>query len=215
MWPPRNLRLLAAILVVAAAILGAFSTARTNQQNPGVPPPVIFASPIAGLKASELHDSFNEIHHGHRHEAIDIMKPYGTPVHAVVDGTIRKLFLSRAGGTTIYQFDTDRNYCYFYAHLDRYADGLQEGMSVERGQILGYVGTSGDAAPDAPQLHLAIMQLGPDKRWWQGVPIDPYPVLLGFLGKSSGESAHAPMTKIAGNFTAEGIVARLQLLDKQ
>jgi murein DD-endopeptidase MepM/ murein hydrolase activator NlpD len=100
--------------------------------NPGPPPPVIGASPIAGLKASDLHESFNEIHHGHRHEAIDIMKPYGTPVHAVVDGTIRKLFVSRAGGTTIYQFDTNGNYCYYYAHLDRYADGLHEGMSVER-----------------------------------------------------------------------------------
>ena len=187
MWRLRSSWLLAAILVAAASSLGAFWMAITIYlPNPGPPPPVIGASPIAGLKASDLHESFNEIHHGHRHEAIDIMKPYGTPVHAVVDGTIRKLFVSRAGGTTIYQFDTNGNYCYYYAHLDRYADGLHEGMSVERGQIVGYVGTSGNAAPGAPQLHLAIMRLGPDKRWWQGIPIDPYPVLVSFLEKSSG-----------------------------
>jgi murein DD-endopeptidase MepM/ murein hydrolase activator NlpD len=194
MWPPRQFWLLAALLVAALPTLGAFSLATTiyppnYPPNPGPRAPAIETSPIQGLKASDLRDSFSEIHHGHRHEAIDIMKPFGTPVHAVVDGTIRKLFLSRAGGTTIYQFDTDRNYCYFYAHLDRYADGLQEGMSVERGQILGYVGTSGDAAPDAPQLHLAIMELGAEKVWWRGTPIDPYPVLVSFLGKSSDEGA--------------------------
>ena len=108
------------------------------------------------------------------------MKAHGTPIHAVVDGTIRKLFTSRAGGTTIYEFDSSETYCYYYAHLDRYADGLHESVAVKHGQILGYVGTSGNAAPDAPQLHLAIDRLGPDKRWWQGTPIDPYPVLLEF-----------------------------------
>jgi hypothetical protein len=120
MVPLRNSQLLAAILLAAASTLGALSIATTIYlPNFGPPPPVITASPIGGLKASDLHDSFNEIHHGHRHEAIDIMKPYGTPVHAVVDGTIRRLFMSRAGGTTIYQFDTDGSYCYYYARLDR------------------------------------------------------------------------------------------------
>lgn len=190
MVPLRNPRLLAAIIVAAVSSLGALAIAITiYAPNPLPAPPVIAASPIGGLKASDLRDSFNDIHHGHRHQAIDIMKPYGTPVHAVVNGTIRKLFKSRAGGTTIYQFDTNRIYCYYYAHLDRYADGLHEGMNVGRGQILGYVGTSGNAAPDAPQLHLAIMRLGPDKRWWRGTPIDPYPVLVAFLKKSSSEGS--------------------------
>jgi len=143
--------------------------------------PVISASPINGLKPSELHDSFNEIHCGHRHQAIDIMKPWGTPIHAVVDGTIRKLFHSRAGGITIYECDTYVTHCYYYAHLDHYASGLTEGMSVKHGQILGYLGISGNAAPNAPQLHFAIARLGPDKRWWKGTSIDPYLVLIGFL----------------------------------
>ena len=187
MVPLWNPRLPAAIVAATVLSFGALTIATTNYPSSAPPPPAIAASPIGGLKASELHDSFNEIHHGHRHEAIDIMKPYGTPIHAVVDGTIQKLFASRAGGTTIYEFDTNGIYCYYYAHLDRYADGLHEGMNVARGQILGYVGSSGDAAADAPQLHLAILRLRPDKRWWRGTPIDPYPVLLAFLEKPRRE----------------------------
>ena len=182
MWPLRSSWLLAAILVAAASSLGAFWMAITIYlPNPGPPPPVIGASPIAGLKASDLHESFNEIHHGHRHEAIDIMKPYGTPVHAVVDGTIRKLFVSRAGGTTIYQFDTNGNYCYYYAHLDRYAPNLREGMRVSRGAVIGFVGSTGNASPTAPHLHFTIFKLGPEKHWWKGTPVNPYPVLLHLL----------------------------------
>src|SRR5215472_8244897 len=91
--------------------------------------------PIRGLNASQLHDSFSEEHNGHRHDAIDIMAPRGTPVQAVVDGTIAKLFLSKPGGLTIYEFDRAEDYCYYYAHLDRYADGLQDGSRVFRGEV--------------------------------------------------------------------------------
>jgi murein DD-endopeptidase MepM/ murein hydrolase activator NlpD len=119
--------------------------------------------PISGLKANQLHDSFNEIHHGHRHEAIDIMAPAGTPVRAAVDGTIQKLFLSKAGGNTIYEFDEPGVYCYYYAHLQRYADGLHQGMRVSRREVIGYVGSTGDASPSAPHLHFAIYQLGSER----------------------------------------------------
>ena len=84
--------------------------------------------PISGLALTDLRDSFEEIHNGHRHEAIDIMEPRGTPVHAVVSGTIRKLFLSKPGGNTVYEFDEMGVYCYYYAHLDRYVEGLREGV---------------------------------------------------------------------------------------
>lgn len=143
------------------------------------------APPIASLRISDLHDSFDELHYGHRHEAIDIMEPLGTPIHAVDSGTIRKLFLSTAGGKTIYAFDSAGNYCYYYAHLDHYADDLREGMPVFRGQVIGYVGTSGDASPDAPQLHFAIFRLDADKLWWKGTPINPYPILLEALMRVS------------------------------
>ena len=141
-------------------------------------PPLDIGEPLDFLKPLELHDSFNELHHGHRHEAIDIMRPRGTPIYSVTDGTIRKLFTSHQGGLTIYEFDRVGTYCYYYAHLDCYATGLREGMPISRGEVIGYVGTTGDAAPDAPQLHFAIYRLGPDKSWWKGEPIDPYPILL-------------------------------------
>lgn len=110
------------------------------------------------------------------HEAVDILAPRSTPVRAVEDGTIAKLFLSRAGGTTIYQFDPQARYCYYYAHLERYADGLREGMRVSTGDVIGYVGTSGNAPPDTPHLHFAIFVLTDEGRWWDGRPVDPYQV---------------------------------------
>jgi murein DD-endopeptidase MepM/ murein hydrolase activator NlpD len=106
------------------------------------------------------------------------MAPRSTPVVAAVDGSIEKLFTSNQGGLTIYEFDRDRNYCYYYAHLDRYAEGVKEGQAVHRGDRVGYVGSTGDASAQAPHLHFAIFQLGPEKRWWLGTPINPYPFLL-------------------------------------
>jgi murein DD-endopeptidase MepM/ murein hydrolase activator NlpD len=137
------------------------------------------ALPIEGLGASQIKDTFNEGRaEGKRHEATDIMAERGTPVHAVQDGLIIKLFLSKAGGNTIYEFDPDGVYCFYYAHLDHYAEGLSEGMNVKKGDVIGYVGSTGDASPEAPHLHFAIYKLGPEKRWWQGTAINPYPVLV-------------------------------------
>ena len=150
-------------------------------------------APFESLNRSELRDSFNEIHHGHRHEAIDIMKPRGTPIRAVTDGTIEKLFLSKPGGLTIYQFDNSGTYCYYYAHLDHYAAGIREHMKVARGQVIGYVGTSGNAEANAPQLHFAINRLDPEKRWWKGEPINPYPILLRAV---SGEKLGAARARL-------------------
>ena len=104
---------------------------------------------------------------------MDILAPRGTPVVASVSGRIAKLFTSAAGGLTVYQFDPEERHCYYYAHLDSYAPDLTEGQVVERGQIIGFVGTTGNAPPDTPHLHFAIFRLGPDKRWWEGEPLDP------------------------------------------
>lgn len=133
--------------------------------------------PIANLKLSDIRDTFKEMHNGHRHEATDIMAPRGTPVLAVEDGTIRKLFLSKPGGITIYEFDPSEQYCYYYAHLDGYAADLREGMHVRRGQTIAYVGSTGDADANSPHLHFGITAIGPEKKWWGGTPIDPYPIL--------------------------------------
>jgi len=134
--------------------------------------------PISGLTLADLRDMFHEVHSGHRHEAIDILAPRGTPVRAVVSGTVRKLFVSKPGGNTIYQFDEMEVYCYYYAHLDGYVKELQEGMRIERGDIIGFVGSTGNADPRTPHLHFAVFALAPDRLWWQGKAIDPYPALV-------------------------------------
>ena len=134
------------------------------------------AVPVAGIDRKTLRDSFAEGRTGHVHEAIDILAPRGTPVVAVEDGRIEKLFTSKQGGLTIYLFDPSRRYCYYYAHLDRYAAGLAEGRGVTRGQVLGYVGVSGNAPPQTPHLHFTIFKLTTNGRWWQGAPINPFPL---------------------------------------
>jgi murein DD-endopeptidase MepM/ murein hydrolase activator NlpD len=133
--------------------------------------------PVSGISPSSLVDNFNETHDDHRHEALDIMAARGTPVVAVDEGNVVKLFHSKPGGLTVYQFDDTRTWCFYYAHLDRYAQGLKEGTLLRKGDVLGYVGSTGDASPNAPHLHFTIFKLGPEKRWWQGTPIDPYPLL--------------------------------------
>ena len=134
--------------------------------------------PIRGLSLANLRNSFEEVHSGSRHEAIDILEPRGTPVRAVVPGTIRKLFLSKPGGRTIYLFDKLEQYSYYYAHLDSYAEGLREGMRVDCGDVIGFVGSTGNANPSTPHLHFAIFELGPEKQWWKGKAIDPYQALV-------------------------------------
>lgn len=133
--------------------------------------------PVAGVNAHQLTDTFTQARSGGRsHDAIDILAPRGTPVVAAVDGTIRKLFFSRAGGITIYEFDASQRRVYYYAHLDRYAD-VREGMPVRRGQVIGYVGTTGNAPASTPHLHFAIEDLPATKEWWKGSAINPYPLL--------------------------------------
>ena len=131
--------------------------------------------PVLGTSAPQLIDTFTQARAGGvPHDAIDMLAPRGTPVLAVEDGRIAKLFSSKAGGITLYQFDPDSRYAYYYAHLDRYGDGMTEGATVSKGQVVGYVGSTGNASPDAPHLHFALFKLGPERQWWQGVPLNPY-----------------------------------------
>lgn len=137
--------------------------------------------PVHGVSPRQLRDTFADGRDGNQrgHEAIDIHAPRGTPVLAVADGRIVKLFSSKPGGITIYQFDVTGQFAYYYAHLDRYADGLAEGQTITRGSVIGYVGYTGNANPDAPHLHFAIFRLGPEKQWWKGEPLNPFEALGG------------------------------------
>lgn len=138
--------------------------------------------PLDDVNVESLKGNFEEHRSGsggHQHEASDMLAPRNTPIHAVESGTIAKLFFSQAGGKTIYQFDPGGRFCYYYAHLEKYAPGLKEGDRVARGDVIGYVGTSGNAPPGTPHLHFAVFVLGPERQWWKGAPVDPYEVFRG------------------------------------
>lgn len=134
------------------------------------------AFPVQGYEHA-LRDTFDEHRGMVSHEALDIMAPRGTPVVAVEDGKIAKLFKSLPGGLTIYQFDPSGSLAYYYAHLDRYAPELKEGALVKKGQVIGYVGSTGNARRDAPHLHFTVYALGPDRKWWKGKAINAYVAL--------------------------------------
>jgi murein DD-endopeptidase MepM/ murein hydrolase activator NlpD len=135
--------------------------------------------PVAGVKPADLQDTYGQPRGAERrHEALDIMAPKGTPVLAAGDGKVVKLFNSKPGGLTVYQFDPSEKYAYYYAHLDHYAPGLKEGVELKRGDLIGFVGSTGNANPAAPHLHFAVVELTPEKQWWKGTPINPYPLLV-------------------------------------
>lgn len=135
------------------------------------------AVPVSGVARGALRDTYSQGRSGHSHEAIDIAAPTGTPVLAVADGRLAKLFTSVAGGLTLYQLDAQGQFFYYYAHLARYADGVHEGMLLHRCELIGYVGTTGNASPDSPHLHFAVFVADTQKRWWLGAPINPFPAL--------------------------------------
>ena len=140
------------------------------------------AIPVADVKAADLVDTFTQARAGgsRPHDAIDIMAPEGTPVYAAAPGRIEKIYFSEGGGgNTVYVRSGDGQWSYYYAHLRDYADGLVEGQPVRRGMLLGHVGHSGNASPAGPHLHFAINRMAPGEGWWQGHPINPYPLLAG------------------------------------
>lgn len=175
--------------VVPAEVIAPIATATTpavivpptetipTMRDPDAPRPMII--PVAGIDRSAIRDMFDEVRGNRRHEAIDILAPRGTPVIATDDGVVQKLFTSKPGGLTVYEFDPDQRFCYYYAHLDRYAAGLHEGQLLRRGEVLGYVGTTGNAPKDTPHLHFALIRLDPERRWWKGTYVNPYPLLAG------------------------------------
>jgi murein DD-endopeptidase MepM/ murein hydrolase activator NlpD len=134
--------------------------------------------PVAGVRPDQLRDTFSESRsEGRVHDAIDIAAPLGTPVLAAADGAIIKLFHSERGGTTIYQLSTDQKFIYYYAHLDRYAEGLTEGRFAKQGETIAYVGDSGNAGAGNYHLHFSVALVSDPKRYWQGMNVNPYPLL--------------------------------------
>jgi murein DD-endopeptidase MepM/ murein hydrolase activator NlpD len=132
--------------------------------------------PVEGYDQQRLRDSFQEARRGHIHEAIDLLAPRGTAVRAADDGPVRRLATAALGGITVYQTDAAGRYGYYYAHLDRYAAFLHEGQVLRKGDVLGYVGTTGNAPPGSPHLHFSIVRIDDVAHWWDGTPLNPYRV---------------------------------------
>jgi murein DD-endopeptidase MepM/ murein hydrolase activator NlpD len=135
--------------------------------------------PVRGVEPSQLRDTYDELRGGdtRTHEALDIPAPRGTPVLSATGGRVLKLFDSKAGGKMVYAADSSERFILMYAHLDSYANGLAEGQPLTRGQVLGAVGTTGNAPPNLPHLHFAIARSNDVKVWWKGMPVNPYPLL--------------------------------------
>lgn len=134
--------------------------------------------PVAGVRPEQLLDTYADARsEGRTHDAIDIMAPSETPVLAAADGKILKLFHSERGGTTIYQLSSNQEMVFYYAHLSHYADGLTEGSLVKQGEVIAYVGDTGNAGPGNYHLHFSIALVTDPKRYWEGSNINPYPLL--------------------------------------
>ena len=134
--------------------------------------------PVAGVRAEQLLDTFDDARsEGRVHDAIDIMAAAETPVLAAADGKIVKLFHSERGGTTIYQLSSNQEMIFYYAHLSHYAEGLTEGSLVKQGEVIAYVGDTGNAGAGNYHLHFSIALVTDPKRYWEGTNINPYPLL--------------------------------------
>ncbi|MBV9931027.1 MAG: M23 family metallopeptidase [Alphaproteobacteria bacterium] len=170
---------------------GAISQAQPQPQRAPSPaprprPPLAVAPsglaiPVVGVKPEQLVDTYTAARSGGRvHDATDIMAARGTEVVAAAPGTVEKLFFSKGGGgITAYVRSPDGQWQYYYAHLDSYWPGLHEGEALRQGDPIGRVGSTGDASPAAPHLHFAVNRMAAGQRWWQGSPVNPYPLLAG------------------------------------
>ncbi len=181
--------ILALILLCGAGFASMVSIGSTPSPTAAPPPTPAATSapasggrllvPVAGVAPGALVDTFGQPRDGgaRHHEAIDIMAPQGTPVLAAADGRVEKLFDSAAGGRTIYVRSTNGATMYYYAHLDRYRDGLIEGQVVRRGEPIATVGATGNADPTAPHLHFSVLRMAPGDGWSEGEAVDPFPLL--------------------------------------
>ena len=135
--------------------------------------------PVAGYTPADLADSFTARRSGGRtHNAIDIMAPRGTPVVAVSDGTIARRRTNRLGGKVLYVLAPGGGYAFYYAHLDGYAPGIEDGREVRQGDTLGFVGSTGNAAATAPHLHFQVLRGRVSARNPHGgQAVNPYPML--------------------------------------
>lgn len=163
---------------------GAWTRGVAEKRHPGADaelgPPLLDA-PVLGMLPRAVRDNFGEGRGGRRHEGVDIMAPHGTPALAAVDGWVWRMKWDDKGGRMLYLLESSGRFLLVYAHLDAYASDFAVGQPVRRGEVVGYVGATGNAA-GTPHLHLSVARIRSPERWWDGVPVDPYPLLAEALG---------------------------------
>ena len=134
--------------------------------------------PVFGVRSRDLRDTYSAPRSGGRaHLALDIVAKKGTRVVAADAGFILRIERNELGGKTLYLTDEHRRFVYYYAHLDEWKYGLAEGQRVHRGQLIGSVGSTGNAPANTPHLHFQLMRMGPGRRFWNGEPVNPIPYL--------------------------------------
>jgi murein DD-endopeptidase MepM/ murein hydrolase activator NlpD len=133
--------------------------------------------PVVGVEPKDLLDTFDEPRGSRRHNALDIPAPRGTPVIAATAGRVLRLFTSQAGGLMVYASDPTDRFVLMYGHLDHYPSGIADGMPLQKGDTIGFVGTTGNAPPNLPHLHFGIARTSNVTLWWTGMPVDPRPLL--------------------------------------
>jgi peptidoglycan LD-endopeptidase LytH len=185
-FPKQTARAVAALVLAALAPAASHAQARASVAATSGTVTAVRAEaeagrlmvPVMGIRREQLHDTYSEARsEGRTHHAIDIHAPRGTPVMAVVSGTIRKIHEGDRGGRSIYLLAQDGRTRYYYAHLDGYAEGLREGQHVEPGEVIGFVGDSGNASPGDCHLHFSVAVLDSASRWWEGENLNPYDLL--------------------------------------
>ncbi|MBR9990930.1 MAG: M23 family metallopeptidase [Gemmatimonadetes bacterium] len=135
--------------------------------------------PVAGVDPTDLVDTFAQIRGpDRRHDGIDIRAVRGTPVVAVTDGEILRLTDHDSGGITLYLRAPDGRTVFYYAHLLRYADGVRAGIAVRQGDVIGYVGDTGNAGPGNYHLHFEVLTMPVPQQYHAARPHNPYPLLL-------------------------------------
>lgn len=176
------------LFVVAGVVIAVMLNLDRPPEEPPTPAPSVtpvaqggLVIPVAGVEAAQLTDTWGESRGGgsRQHNAIDIMAPRGTMVVAAAAGTIEKIFESKPGGHTVYVRSVDGKTVYYYAHLDAYRDGLAEGQRVRTGDVIGTVGSTGNASPEGPHLHFEVKRMARGERWHEGQEVNPYPLLAG------------------------------------
>ncbi|HEX6913117.1 MAG TPA: M23 family metallopeptidase [Longimicrobium sp.] len=184
---PRRDRPRDVLFIPAARTAPAGNEAPSSSGEAVMAPGASLLIPVRGIRPEQLRDSYNDARSGGRvHNAIDIMAPAGSPVVAAADGTIHRLRTGGLGGVTLYQLGADGRTLFYYAHLQRYAAGVREGMPVRQGEVIAYVGDTGNAGPGNYHLHFSVGRLTNMERWWESENVNPFPLLAGDLAYRAG-----------------------------